>query len=155
MPDQPPPAPDAKRAFLLLRRLGLDDDEAYTLLQEIGNMAAANLIARFESKLDTQNALLDTRNALFESKLDTQNALFESKLDTQNALFESKLDTQNAKLDALRWMFGAVMGLLAALLALGLLDRFAPAAAPQANPQPVIVVPAQPAPPAAPAAAVD
>ncbi len=137
MPDQPPPAPDAKRAFLLLRRLGLDDEEAYTLLQEIENMAAANLIARFESKLDTQNAL------------------FGSKLDTQNALFESKLDTQNAKLDALRWMFGAVMGLLAALLALGLLDRFAPAAAPAANPQPVIVVPAQPAPPAAPAAAAD
>ncbi len=48
-------------------------------------------------------------------------------------------------------MFGAVMGLLAALLALGLLDRFAP----PATPQPVIVAPAQPDPPAGPAAAAN
>ncbi len=47
-----------------------------------------------------------------------------------NAQFGSKLDTQNVKLAVLRWMFGAVMGLLAALLALGLLDRFAPPVAP-------------------------
>ena len=29
---------------------------AYTLVQEVKNMAAANLIARFESKLDAQTA---------------------------------------------------------------------------------------------------
>ncbi len=108
------PAPDAKRLFLLLRGLGLDDEQAYTFVQEVDNMAAANLIARFESKLDAQNTKLDAQNARFESKLDAQNTKldaqstrFESKLDTQNtkldaqnARFESKLDAQNAKLDA-------------------------------------------------------
>jgi hypothetical protein len=54
------PAPDDKRVFLLLRKTGLDEDEAYTLVQEIQNMAAANLIARFESKLDAQNAKIDS-----------------------------------------------------------------------------------------------
>ena len=56
----PTPAPDDKRVFLLLRKVGLAEDEAYTLVQEIQNMAAANLIARFESKLDAQNAKIDS-----------------------------------------------------------------------------------------------
>ena len=55
MPDAntPPPVPDDKRLFLLLRKVGLGGDDAYTFVQELHNMAAANLIARFESKLDT------------------------------------------------------------------------------------------------------
>ena len=59
-------------------------------------MAAANLIARFESKLDAQNAKLN------------------AKLDAQNA----KLDGQNARLDALRWMIGVGLAGLGILLAL-------------------------------------
>ncbi len=90
------PAPDAKRLFLLLRGLGLDDEQAYTFVQEVDNMAAANLIARFESKLDAQNTKLDAQSARFESKLDAQN----TKLDAQSARFESKLDAQNTNLDA-------------------------------------------------------
>ena len=52
--------PDDKRIFLLARqRLGLSDEEAYTFVQELQNMAAANLIARFEAKLDALNAKFD------------------------------------------------------------------------------------------------
>ncbi len=110
------PAPDAKRLFLLLRGLGLDDEQAYTFVQEVDNMAAANLIARFESKLDAQNTKLDAQNARFESKLDAQNTRFESKLDAHNA----KLDAHDTKLDAissavdsrlrmLMWLIGAAV----------------------------------------------
>ena len=62
-------------------------------------MAAANLIARFESKLDTlaveQNAKLDAHNAM--------------------------ISAQNAKIDSLRWVLGAglaALGLLVAALRL-------------------------------------
>ena len=58
-------------------------------------MAAANLIARFENKLDAQNARLDSLSA---------------KLD-------AKLDGQNAKLDALRWVIGLGFAGLGILLA--------------------------------------
>ena len=73
----PTPAPDDKRVFLLLRKVGLAEDEAYTLVQEIQNMAAANLIARFESKLDAQGAR-----------------------------FESRLDALRAELNVQRWLMG-------------------------------------------------
>ena len=59
MPDTTP-NPDDKRVFELLCQLGLDPDKAYTFVQELQNMAAANLIARFESKLDAQNAKIDS-----------------------------------------------------------------------------------------------
>ena len=59
MPDTRPD-PDDKRVYFLLRKAGLDENEAYTLVQELQNMAAANLIARFESKLD---AMTDTMRA--------------------------------------------------------------------------------------------
>ena len=91
MPDTIP-SPDDKRVFLLLRKAGLDEEEAYTLVQEIQNMAAANLIARFESKLDAQAA-------------------------AQNAMIAA----QNSKIDSLRWVLGAglaALGLLVAALRL-------------------------------------
>lgn len=46
MPEPAPPVPGAKRAFLLVPRLGLDDGETCTPLQEIENMAVASLMAR-------------------------------------------------------------------------------------------------------------
>lgn len=52
------PVPDDKRLFLLLRKLDLDDEQAYTFIQELQNMAAANLIARFEAKLDAMRSEL-------------------------------------------------------------------------------------------------
>ena len=61
MPD--PPAPDDKRIFLLARKMGLEAGDAYTFVQELQNMAAANLIVRFESKLD---AKFEGLNAKFD-----------------------------------------------------------------------------------------
>ena len=84
-------------------------------------MAAANLIARFESKIDGQTAKIDAQNARFESKIDGQTA----KIDAQNARFESKIDAQNAKLDAqnlnlkmLMWMIGAAVAVIGTLIRL-------------------------------------
>ncbi|MDE0102211.1 MAG: hypothetical protein OXN89_07515 [Bryobacterales bacterium] len=54
MPDHSPPRPDSKRMFGILVGLKMAPGSAYTLIQEVENMASANLIARFESKLDAQ-----------------------------------------------------------------------------------------------------
>lgn len=56
MPTSTPPTED--RIYELLRKTGLEPEEAFTLFAGIRDMAAANLIARFESKLDAQNAQL-------------------------------------------------------------------------------------------------
>ena len=58
MPTSTPPSED--RVFELLRKTGLEPDEAFTLFAGIRDMASANLIARFESKLD---AMTDTMRA--------------------------------------------------------------------------------------------
>ena len=92
MPDSPPPQPDSKRLFDLLLGLKMEPGSAYTFTLEVGNMAAANLIARFESKLDAQN----------------------SKLEAQN----TKLDVQTAQFVSLRWMVGLGFALLALLITL-------------------------------------
>ncbi len=63
--DRSAPAADAKRIFLLLRQLGLEYEQAYTLVRELPNMAANNLIARFESKLDSTRWLLAVLVAIF------------------------------------------------------------------------------------------
>ena len=85
------PVPDDKRLFLLLRQLGLDDEQAYTFVQELQNMAAANLIARIEGKLDAQNAMIAAQNAMIAA--------------------------QNAKLDSQRWLIGGGFALLGILIA--------------------------------------
>ena len=51
MPDSPTPQPDSKRLFELLMKVGMYAGDACLFIQEVRNMAAANLIARFESKL--------------------------------------------------------------------------------------------------------
>ena len=88
MPAADTPGPDEDRIFELLRKTGLAPEEAFTLFAGIRNMAAANLIARFESRLEA----LGTR-------------------------FESKLDAQNAKIDSLRWVLGAGLAALGILIA--------------------------------------
>ena len=64
MPAADTPPPDEDRIFELLRKTGLTPEEAFTLFAGIRDMAAANLIARFESKLDAhiaaQNAKIDS-----------------------------------------------------------------------------------------------
>lgn len=66
----PPPSPDEARVFELLLKTGLEARDALRLLLEIRDMAAANLIARFESKLDGQNAKFDAVNANIEALKD-------------------------------------------------------------------------------------
>lgn len=62
MPDTP--QPDNRRLFELLCQLGLQPVQSYTFVQELKNMAAANLISRFESKLD---AKIDAQNAKIDA----------------------------------------------------------------------------------------
>ena len=96
---------------------GLSPEDAYNALEALRNMAAANLIARFESKLDAQNAIIAAQNA----RLDSQKALFESKLDAQNIKLDAqnvKLDAQDTKLKMLMWMIGAAVAVLGILVRL-------------------------------------
>ena len=99
MPDSPTPQPDSKRLFDLLLGLKMEPEGAYTFTQEVGNMAAANLIARFESKLDAQNSKLEAQN----TKIDSQS--------TQTASLKSEIAS-------LRWMIGLGFTLLALLITL-------------------------------------
>ncbi len=96
MPDSPTPQPDSKLLFDLLLDLKMEPGGAYTFTQEVGNMAAANLIARFESKLDAQGSR-------FDSRLEAQN--------TQTASLKSEIAS-------LRWMIGLGFTLLALLITL-------------------------------------
>ncbi len=99
MSDAPTPQPDSKRMFDLLLGLKMEPEGAYTFTQEVGNMAAANLIARFESKLDAQNSRLEAQN----TKIDAQS--------TQTASLKSEIAS-------LRWMIGLGFTLLALLITL-------------------------------------
>jgi hypothetical protein len=55
-PTSTPPTED--RLYELLRKTGLEPEEAFTLFAGIRDMASANLIARFESKLDAMRSEL-------------------------------------------------------------------------------------------------
>jgi uncharacterized coiled-coil protein SlyX len=90
--------------------------------------------ALFDSKLGTMEAKLGTMEALFDSKLGTM----EAKLGTMETLFDSKLGTMEvklgtveAKLDAklsavqaamTRWMIGIILAIAAAALGKPLLE---------------------------------
>ena len=55
MPTSTPPIdPDGLAVLHALSRGGLSSEDAYNAVEGIRNMAAANLIARFEPKLDAQ-----------------------------------------------------------------------------------------------------
>ncbi len=107
MPDSPTPQPDSKRLFDLLLGLKMEPGGAYTFTQEVGNMAAANLIARFESKLDAQGSR-------FESKLDAQGSRFDSRLEAQS----TQTASLKSEIASLRWMIGLGFTLLALLITL-------------------------------------
>ena len=47
---------DNERLYRLLCDLGLKDGDPYFVMETLQNMAADNLIARFEAKLDAQNS---------------------------------------------------------------------------------------------------
>lgn len=59
-----PTQPGEKQVFLLLRKLGLEEADAFDLVQGMQNMAGQNLIAEMRvqnAKLDAQNAKLDAQ----------------------------------------------------------------------------------------------
>ena len=65
MSDTPQTGSDNERMYRLLRDFGLKDGDPYFVMEPLQNMAADNLIARFEAKLDAQNTKLDARNTKF------------------------------------------------------------------------------------------
>lgn len=46
----PPMEVDDKRLYHLFRKAGMDEDGAYTAVQEVRNMAGQNIIARMEAQ---------------------------------------------------------------------------------------------------------
>ena len=104
------PQPDSRRQFDLLLGPNMVPGSASTLVQEVGNMAAANLIARFDSKLDVQVSRFDAQGSRFESKLEAQS----SKLEAQNP----KIDALAVQFSSLRPMMGLGFTKLALLITL-------------------------------------
>ncbi len=97
-------ADDRTLLYDILTRAGLDGHDAYLFTQLVEEMASANLIHRFESKLES---MLEVQNA----KLEIQNA----KLDAQNA----KLDAQSGKFNLMLWFIGIGLSMLLALNVIG------------------------------------
>ena len=111
MPEQPHPLPaphepETSRVFALLLKLGMDAEDAYAFVREVQNMAAANLIARIEAKLDAQDA-----------RLDAQLARFESRLEARAAKLEAGLETVRAGIKFLQWLVVAVGASVAVIVA--------------------------------------
>ena len=86
--------PDDKPIYEALREAGAPELLAYTAVQRIRDVAAANIIAQVMAKLDAQNAKLDT------------------KLDAQNAKLDAISDAQESRLRMLMWMIGAAVALI-------------------------------------------
>ncbi|MCY4187368.1 MAG: hypothetical protein OXD30_02685 [Bryobacterales bacterium] len=84
-----PPSED--RVFELLRKTGLEPDEAFTLFAGIRDMASANLIARFEAKLD---AMTDTMRAEIGSVRGELNSV------------RGELNSVRGELSVQRWLMG-------------------------------------------------
>lgn len=61
--------PDDKPIYDALREAGAPENLAYTPVQRIRDVAAANLIVQFMAKLDAQNAKLDAISGAQESRL--------------------------------------------------------------------------------------
>lgn len=111
------PDTDDRRLFLLLlRKTELDEEEAYTVVQEIQNMAAANLISRFEAKLDARFDALNAELRTWNAKLEAQSIRLDAGLKAQSAVLDAELKAQNAELRAIRWMLGLGMVSLGVLL---------------------------------------
>ena len=119
MPDSAPVInPDEQPIFDALVDAGVDPKLAYTAIRSIRQLAAANIIARFESKLDAQNAKLDAISSAQNAKLDAISSAQNSKLDAISIAQNSKLDAQDSKLRMLMWMIGAAVGLIGILIRL-------------------------------------
>ena len=61
--------PDDKPVYDALREAGVSEHLAFTAVQRIRDVAAANIIAQLMGKLDAQNAKLDAISVAQESRL--------------------------------------------------------------------------------------
>ena len=104
--------PDDKRLFMLLQDAGLSAEQAYTFVQELRTMAAENVIARFESKLDAQTANMD-------AQLKAQTASMDAQLKAQTA----STDSLKTELSFIKWL---LLFFLALATGLGLFSVFMP-----------------------------
>ena len=75
-----PPEPDDRNLFRILRKAGVEADDAYTFVQTVMNIASSNLITRFEtnftSKLDALNTKLEALNSVSAAQRDALNTKF-------------------------------------------------------------------------------
>ena len=71
--------------------------DVHYVIQSIREMAAANLIARFESRLDSVNAQVAAQGESLAAKLEAQNIA---------------LAAQNSKFTWMQWVIGIGMGVL-------------------------------------------
>ena len=115
------------RASMLLRKRKLTADEANELTELFENMASANIIAQFGSKLDALNATMKAQLEAVNNKLDTQLGAVNNKLDTQLGAVNNKLDTQmdavntqlaaqSTKYNVLIWAIGFATVILSAVM---------------------------------------
>ena len=93
--------PETSHIFTALLQLRLRPEDAYAFVEEMQSMASANLIARFESKLDALAATQSAEVSRLESKLDAQ------------------MEALRSELRATRWVIGGVAVLLSLIIAAG------------------------------------
>ncbi len=121
-----PAATGEQAVFHAFRDAGVDVAQAYNATQSIRDMAAVNLIARFEAKLDAQNALIAAQNAKMDAMIAAQNAKMDAMIAAQNAKMDAMataqagmLAAQNTKLKMLMWMLGGgAIGIVGILIRL-------------------------------------
>ena len=110
-----PAATGEQAVFHAFRDAGVDVAQAYNATQSIRDMAAVNLIARFEAKLAAQNALIAAQNAKLDAMIAVQNA----KMDAMATAQAGMLAAQNTKLKMLMWMLGGgAIGIVGILIRL-------------------------------------
>lgn len=88
--------PDDQPIFEALSKAGVPTQEAYTAVQRIRDVAAANLIAQLLDRFDSQNA----------------------KIEAQAAGQNTRTDALKSEIASLRWMIGLGFTLLAVLITL-------------------------------------
>ena len=89
-------APDRAHLYDILTRAGFQGRDAHVFTQLVEEMASANLIHRFENKLEAQ-------------------------LEAQKAQLEAQNKAQNATISTLKWMIGlgfTALGILITVLTL-------------------------------------
>jgi len=85
------------RISQLLRKAGLEPDEAVELTERLGNMASSNVINEIRSYTKSQDSKFDFLK-------ESQDSKFESLKESQDSKFESLRETVNSKINTLIWI---------------------------------------------------